>query len=229
MGFGVSEGYFDLRVHGRLLAVVLLVLVGVHADVVERELLLDPVLEHLPLLQCQRIRLGNHGNHIDRLAQLLQYHNINRLERMARRRDEVETAVDARVLDIPLSLRRQLLPQICAVLVLDVLDDRVPAAVVVDEVAVAGCVDDVEAEAHTVLFDDVRDGVDLGGLADRLVGCQAAFGVDEVRGEDGVDEGALAETGLACSINTVSEMPLNGFRECASPGNLKMKGTYQRK
>lgn len=41
------------------------------------------------------------------------------------------------------------------------------------------------------------DGVDLGGLADGLIGGEAAFAVDEVGGEDGVDESALAESCLA--------------------------------
>jgi hypothetical protein len=40
------------------------------------------------------------------------------------------------------------------VLVLDVLDDRVPALVIVDEVSVARGVDDVQLEANAVLNDD---------------------------------------------------------------------------
>jgi hypothetical protein len=35
-------------------------------------------------------------------------------------------------------------------------------------------------------------------LADRLVVLEAAFGIDEVGGKYGVDEGALSESGLAC-------------------------------
>lgn len=140
-----KEGYLDLRVHGRLFRIVLLVLVGVHADVVEGELLLDAVLEHLPLLQGQAVRLGDHGHDIDGLAQFLQYHNVDRLQRVSGGCDEVEAAVDAGVLNVSLTLGSELLAQVGGVLVLDVLDDRVPAAVVVDEVAVAGRVDDVEA------------------------------------------------------------------------------------
>ena len=164
----------------------------------ESKLLLDPILEHLALLQGQAVGLGDDRHHVDRLAQLLQHHDVDRLQRMARRRDEVQTAVDARVLDVALPLRGQFLAQVRAVLVLDVLHDRVPAAVVVDQVAVAGRVDDVEAQTHAVLLDDVRDRVDLGGAADGLVGGEAAFAVDEVGGEDGVDQRALAEAGLAC-------------------------------
>lgn len=153
-----------MRVHRRLLAVVLFVLIRIHPDVVERELLLDAILEHLPLLQSQTIRLCNHGNHIHRLAQLLQYHDIDRLQRMSGRRNEVQTAVNPGILNVPLTLGGELFAQVGGVLVLDVLDDGVPAAIVVDEVAVAWSVDDVQTQAHAVLFDDVGDGVDFGSL-----------------------------------------------------------------
>ena len=167
----------------------------------ESKLLLNPILKQLPLLQRQTVRLRNHRNHIHRLAQLLQHHNINRLERVAGGGDEIQAAMDASVLNVALALRGELFAQVGAVLVLDVLDDGVPAAVVVDEVAVAGRVDDIETEAHAVLFNDVGNGVDFGGVSDGLVGRQAAFGFDEVGGEDGVDEGTLAETGLAWGWN----------------------------
>ena len=65
-------------------------------------------------------------------------------------------------------------------LILDVLDNWVPAAVIVHEIAVSGCVDDVESEAHAILFDDMSDWVDLGGAADGLVGVETAFAVYEV-------------------------------------------------
>jgi hypothetical protein len=41
--------------------------------------------------------------------------------------DEEETAVDARILDVAFSVRRELLAQISRVLILDVLDNGVPA------------------------------------------------------------------------------------------------------
>ena len=122
--------------------------------------------------------------------------------------------MNPRVLNVPLALRRQLLAQVRAVLVFDVFDDRIPAAVIVHEIAVAGRVDDVEAKAHAILLDDVGDGVDLGGAADGLVGRQAAFAIDKVRGEDGVDQGGLAKTGLAYEED-ISEMPLERQLVCA--------------
>ena len=90
---------------------------------------------------------------------------------MAGRVDEKEAAVDTRVLDVAVADCGKLLAEVRAVLVLDVLDNGVPAAVVVDEVAIAGCIDNVQAQTHAVLFDDVRDGVDLGGASDGFVGC----------------------------------------------------------
>jgi len=58
--------------------------------------------------------------------------------------NEEQAAVDSGVLQIPLTLSGELLAQIRRVLVLDVLDNRVPAALVVDQIAVAWGVDNVE-------------------------------------------------------------------------------------
>lgn len=83
-------------------------------------------------------------------------------------------------MDVSLTLSSQLFSEICAVLVLDVLDDWIPAAVVVDEIAIARGVDNVQAQTHAVLLNDMCDRVDLGGLTDGLVGCETALAVDEV-------------------------------------------------
>ena len=96
--------------------------------------------------------------------------------------------MDARVLEIALTLCGELLAQVGAVLVLDVLDNGIPASLVVDQVTVAGGIDNVEAQTHAVLLDDVRDGLDFGGAADGLFGDETALAVHEVRGEDGVNE-----------------------------------------
>lgn len=163
----------------------------------ERKLLLDPLLEGLAFLERQRVGLGDDGHDVDHVRQLLEDDNVDGLERVARRLDEKEAAVDAGVLDVALPLRRELLAQVGRVLVLDVLDDRVPAALVVHQVAVAGGVNDIEPEPHAVLLDVVGYRVDLGRGADGLVGLQAALRVDQVRREDGVGQSRLSETGLA--------------------------------
>lgn len=189
--------YLDLGVHGCLFGIVLLILVGVHANVVESEFLLDAVLEELSLLQGKTIRLGNDRHDVDRLAELLQHDNVDWLQRVAGRCDEVQAAVDAGVLDVSLALGCEFLPQVCAVLVLDVLDDWVPAAVVVHEIAITWGVDNVQAETHAVLLDDVGDWVDFGGATNWLGGLEATLAVHKMRCEDGVDERRFAETCLS--------------------------------
>jgi hypothetical protein len=112
--------------------------------------------------------------------------------------NEEQAAVDAGVLDVALTLRGKLLSEVGRVLVLDVLDDRVPAAVVVDQVTVTRSIDDVEAKTDAILLDDVGNRVDLGGGSDDLLGLQTTLRLDEVGSEDGVDEGRLSKTSLAC-------------------------------
>lgn len=45
----------------------------------------------------------------------------------------------------------------------------------------------------------MRDCLDLGGATDGLVGSEAALAVNQVRGEDSVDERRFAESSLACT------------------------------
>lgn len=45
----------------------------------------------------------------------------------------------------------------------------------------------------------MRDGMNLRRLPHRLIRVEAALGVNEVRREDGVDEGRLSKTGLTCT------------------------------
>jgi hypothetical protein len=196
-GSPLNVTYLDLAIQGALLIVELLIIVGEHLEVVESELLLDALLELLTLLHSQGVGLGNDRDNVDHIGQLLQDDNVDGLERVAGRLNEEEAAVDASVLDVPLSLGGELLSQVGGVLIFDVLDDRIPAAVVVDQVAIAGSVDNVEPQTDAVLLNDVGSGLDLGGGPDGLIGLHASLGVDQVRGEDGVDEGRLSETSLA--------------------------------
>ena len=106
--------------------------------------------------------------------------------------------MDPSVLDVALSLGSKLLSQVGRVLVLDVLDDGIPAAIVVDEVAISGSIDNGQPQPYTVLLDYMRNGMDLSSRPDDLLGVKSSLGLDKVRGEDGVDQRGLAETGLAC-------------------------------
>ena len=141
------------------------------------------MLERIPLLKRQAVRLGNDRNNVHDLAELLHHNDIDGAEGVASGVDEEQTAVDTGVLDVAVALRSELLAQVRAVLVLNVLDNRVPAGVVsytrqggvyggygkgsgthgrrgyapvfvVDLVAVAGRVDDVEPELHAILDND---------------------------------------------------------------------------
>jgi len=172
---GKGNDVLDLGIEGNFLLVVLFVVVWVHAQVVEGKLLPYPFLELGSFLQGQTIALGNDGHNIDKFRQLLEDDNVDGLQTVTRGLDEKQTAVDAGILKIALALGRQLLAQVGAVLVLDVFDNGVPAAFIVDKVAVTGRVDNVEAQAHAVFLDQVRHGLNFRRGADWLGWRQTAF------------------------------------------------------
>lgn len=74
---------------------------------------------------------------------------------MARRLDEEEAAVDTGILDISLTLSCELLSEICGVLILNVLDNRIPASVIVDLITITRSIDNVQPQTNTILLDDV--------------------------------------------------------------------------
>lgn len=198
----------DLVVQGTLLFIKLIIIVRVHLEVVESKFLLDALLESLALLGGKRISLGNHRHNVDDIGQLLENNNIDGLQRVAGGLNEEEAAVNAGVLDVALTLGRELLAQVGGVLVLDILDNGVPAAVIVDEVSVSRGIDNVESEAHAVFLDDVGVGLDLGGGSDGLIRLETTLGVDKVRGKDGVDQSRLAQTSLTNADNVELETAL---------------------
>jgi len=74
---------------------------------------------------------------------------------MARRLDEEEAAVDTGILDISLTLSCELLSEICGVLILNVLDNRIPTSVIVDLITITRGIDNVQPQTNTILLDDV--------------------------------------------------------------------------
>jgi hypothetical protein len=86
------------------------------------------LLEGLSLFKRQAVRFGNDRNDVDDLAQLFHDDDINRPERMTRWVDEIQAAVDARVLDVTVAHSGELLAEVRAMLVLDVFDNRIPAS-----------------------------------------------------------------------------------------------------
>lgn len=75
--------HLDLSVETTLLLIKLIVVVGVHLEVVEGELLLDTLLELLALLEGEGVGLGNNGNDVDDIGELLQDDDINGLQGVA--------------------------------------------------------------------------------------------------------------------------------------------------
>ena len=65
---GGDIAYLNLSVDRALLIVKLVIIVGVHLEVVERELLLDTLLEGLTLLKGQGVRLGDNGDNVDNIG-----------------------------------------------------------------------------------------------------------------------------------------------------------------
>ena len=134
------------------------------------------MLEHLPLLKRQAVRLGDNGDNVHNLAELLHHNDIDRPEGVAGRVDEEQAAVDTRVLDMAVTLRGELLAEVRAVLVLDVLDDRIPAkdksqpkhtkagledtwnapVFVIDHVTVAWRVHDVQPQTYAIFTDNYK-------------------------------------------------------------------------
>jgi hypothetical protein len=70
----------DTGIDGTLLIIEFVVVIRIHLEVVESKLRLDSVLEGLSLLEGKRIRLGDDGNDVDDVGELLQDHNIDRLQ-----------------------------------------------------------------------------------------------------------------------------------------------------
>lgn len=136
--------YLDSPIELDLLFVIFICIEGVEGNIFILQLLFDLQkfdqlslwprrktyldLEPVPLFNSQAIRLGNDGYNIDDLAKLLHHNNINRAQSVSCGVDEVQAAMDTRVLDVPVPLSRQLFAQVHTVLVFDILDNRVPAA-----------------------------------------------------------------------------------------------------
>ncbi|KAI3475819.1 hypothetical protein L1887_62719 [Cichorium endivia] len=184
-GFGADNGKGDevanAVVEFLFLHLVLFVVKGIDADFVVLHLGADPLLEQIALVHGERVGLCNDGDNVDDIAELLHHRHVDGTQSMTRGVDEEEAAVDAGIDNVSIAHRGEFLSQVGRVLVLDVLDDGVPAVLVVHLVAVTGSVDNVQSQLDAVFDNHVRDGVDLGGLTNHLVRCKATLGVDEPR------------------------------------------------
>jgi len=174
------DDVFDGGIGGTFLVIKLVVVVRVHLEVVEGELLLDSLLECSAFLECEGVGLGNYRDDVHHVRQLLEHHDVDRLQGVAARLDEEEAAMDSGVRNVSLSLGGEFLAEIGRVLIFDVFDNGVPASVIVHQVTVARSVDDAESQSYTVLFDDMRDGLDISGGSRWLIRSQTSFRVDQM-------------------------------------------------
>ena len=82
LGADDCEGYkvFDAAVHGTLFLVLFLVVVRVHAQVVESKLLLNTLFEGHALVQGEGVGLGDNGNYVYDVGKFLEYYDVDGLE-----------------------------------------------------------------------------------------------------------------------------------------------------
>lgn len=151
---GEWDDVLDGRIGCSLLIIQLFVVIGIHFQVVKSELLLDAFFECSALLQRKGVGLCDDRHDIDNIGELLQNHNVNRFEGVARRLDEEQAAVNSCVLDVSLSLRSELLSEVSTMLVFDVFHNGIPASIVVDQISIARSVNNVQAQADSILFDN---------------------------------------------------------------------------
>lgn len=105
---GKGDHAVDTGIHGTFLLILLVVVIWVHAEVVEGKFLLDALLEGHALFKGEGVGFGNNGNDVDDVRELLQHNDIDRLKRVAGWLDEEEAAMDAGILNVALSLRSEL-------------------------------------------------------------------------------------------------------------------------
>ena len=158
------------------------------------------LLEHSNLLVRQRIRLGNDRNQVDLGVQSAHDLDIQGLQGMAGGLDEVDACVDSVIHDVhPVHLVLRL--EVCVKALFNVLDDRAPRIVVVNEIAESWCVHHCQTETHSVLFNVCADRLDGHSLWDDVEAWALAL-LRRIQGrvEEGIDQSRLAQTRFASKI-----------------------------
>ena len=103
------------------------------------------MLELVQVRRAERVGLGDHGDQVDARAEALHHLNVERLEGMARRANEVQAGMDTEI-DLVIATGLLLLQHVRLVLVIEELDNRHPRVAVVDIVAEARGIDDRQAD-----------------------------------------------------------------------------------
>lgn len=114
-------------------------LIGLHYDFTYAGLELEQVG------RAQSIGLSNDGDQVDACAQLLHDLNVEGLQGVASRTDEIQASVHTKV-DLLLTLRLLFLQHVGLVLIVKELDNGLPRIAVVDIVAEARCVNDSQTD-----------------------------------------------------------------------------------
>lgn len=122
-----------------------------------------PLLVLVNLVIGDGVGLGNDGNKVDLVMKLLHHLNVQGLQRMASGLDEVDNSVNA-VVDNVHAVDLVLGVQVRIESLLNVLDDRIPRLIIVDEVTEARGVNHGQPQTDTVLLDVGADGLYRNGL-----------------------------------------------------------------
>ena len=146
---------------------------------------------------AQSICFGDDWDEIDAGAETLHDFDIQWLERVACGTNEVQARMYSQV-DLLRPAWLLLLQHIALVLVIQELNDWLPAVPVVHVVAKAWGIDDGQSDLEELLFQLCLGDLDLNRLVN-LLGVTAAMVcvVLDGGGEEGVNEGSLAQAGLA--------------------------------
>lgn len=107
-----------------------------------------PLLEASQISRAERVGLGNDGDQVHTSAQPLHNFNIEGLQGMAGRSDEVKTGVDAEV-DLVRTTGLLLLQHVGFMLVVEEFDDWHPGVAVVHVVTETGCIDNGQADCKS--------------------------------------------------------------------------------
>ena len=153
----------------------------------------DPLLKVVQLVLANCISFGYDGYDVDLAVKRLHRLQVERLERMSRRTDEVQADVDARVVNLlDVSIEIQLALNVLLKLAVYVISDRLVTILLVDLIAETGRLHDGQLEVYVVLPEIDR------------VGIEAHFGLVvtarlqmKARVEERIHQRALANSGLA--------------------------------
>lgn len=124
-----------------------------------------PALEVVDLIIRDSVSLSNYGDQVDLGVKLLHDFNIEGLERVTGGLDEVDNCVNAVVDDVH-AVDLVLGIEVSVKSLLNVLNNRVPRFVVIDEVTESRCVNDSQSQANAVLLDIGADRLYRNGLGD---------------------------------------------------------------